>query len=484
MFSRRRQNARARRLAVLLVAAAIQGIGAKAGAAEDVAPRMAGSYRPAPPGIHPYVFTTGHGLDRLLSARTPITGAALRRLEDQVKGQLARLATFTAAYEGCDLDEYLKHFSYGADAAAGTAAALALYASLAERRQGYGSAGLALQASSAAKAILLAWARRGMREAGTPITDPRQFCDAHGQRNDRVWMLVSLQLGRGMPPWVQAQDLLLGLAVFSAAEEAELNGFVDRMSALVRSAANLKAAIDTRPCERFNNQTSANLYGLAAMARLRNDARAMTAVANGAGQLTVPFTLQVQETIYGPGEPPRGCYGATGDPRFYAETDHPAAGEVVDRYRAEEYQTFGYTLGSLQELLMAARLLQSSGFQAYDYAGAHGQTLRSGLDYYAYYFTQFMTAGHSLVPAGPDRYRDYQQYVGKAVSRAGGATVDGRDNLIQPYITGAVMYPDDSAIAAVLRKAESFSADVVPLYGVDSISLPDLAELKQAAPKP
>ncbi len=133
---------------------------------------------------------------------------------------------------------------------------------------------------------------------------------------------------------------------------------------------------------------------------------------------------------------------------------------------------------------MTARLLQSSGFRAYDYAGAGGQTLRSGLDYYAYYFTHFMTAGQSLIPAEPDPYPDYQQYVGKAISRAGGATVDGRDNLIQPYITGAVMYPDDTAITAVLRKAKSVSGGIVPLYGVDSMSLPDLAELKPLGPGP
>ena len=430
------------------------------------------------PDSHPNVFTDRSRLQKLLSAHTVITDRALQRLQDRARAYVARLPSYTATYAGCDLDQYLKQFSYGDDSATSVAATLALYASLSGMRAGYGDDALAAQAAAGARAILLAWATTGMRDQGHLRSDFHRFCDAKGQYNSQTWLLVNLQIGRAMPDWVQAQDLLLGMNALDAQQQATLNAFVDPMFELIRTAANYKAATATVDCDRFNNQVSAGLLGMAAIARLRGNQAALMAVASGGnGQVLIPWTVQMQQNIYGAGESPRTCYGAAGDPHLYKELPTAAAGEVVDRYRAKEFQTFGYTLGSLEQLMLTASVLQRSGFDAVHYAGAHGQTMLTALTYYAHYFATYMDTSKAVVPPNSDPYPSYQQYVGKPVSRDGGATVDGRDGLITPFVIGAQMYPGDKAVLSVLNRAEHFSDRVTPLYGVEGMVLDDLADL-------
>ena len=206
-------------------------------------------------------------------------------------------------------------------------------------------------------------------------------------------------------------------------------------------------------------------------------------MAQGSPEIAVTWPEQLEGSIYGVNDLVRSCYGASdSNSHYYFQLPTVAPGEIIDRYRAVTYQPFGYTLGALENLLLSARLLQEAGFPAVDYTGKKGQSLLLALQYYSYYFTRFLDTSATVLPTGPDPYPSYGQYAGHPVSRAGGATVDGRDDLLAPFLLGYRLYPNDPRVKGVLERALSFAnTGTAPLYGVDALaldSLPLLARLK------
>ena len=153
-------------------------------------PSLPGAY--ASSKEHPRVFTTPAGLKNLVSRINTVGSFSAQnfvRLMNQVKSHLAANVDWDAAYSGCDIDTYLRAFSYepaggyaermrsapqlsaalnvkaGLSPPAGAAivaARLALYAALIKAGAKTPSgAPTADQAGALSKRILMAWASRG-----------------------------------------------------------------------------------------------------------------------------------------------------------------------------------------------------------------------------------------------------------------------------------------------------------------------------------
>ncbi len=444
---------------------------------------LPGAYRSAP-ARHPFVFTSPARMNALVTAHTPITDAALRRLEAIAGRIVQNQDRYAQTYSGCDIEEYNKRFAAGGDSAVVVVTWLATYAYLASLDAGYGDKALAARAVASAKTIMLSWVRTGFRIDGSFVHDPHMFCSKTPAANRIANALVSLLVGRSMPYWVQSQDLLTAVEAFNPQETGELSQFLTQMESLLKEAAREKAQHDAAlECGKYDNQTIQNLLGLLAIARFRNDGAGVAAVAQGSSEIAVTWPEQLEGSIYGVNDSVRGCYAAVeSNAHYYFQIPTVASGEIIDRYRAVTYQPFGYTLGALENLLLSARLLQESGFSAVNYTGKKGQSLLSSLQYYSYYFTRFLDTSATVLPTGPDPYPSYEQYSGHPVSRAGGATVDGRDDLLAPFLLGYQLYRNDPRVKGVLERALSFvGGGVVPLMGVDAFaldSLPLLAQLK------
>jgi hypothetical protein len=277
----------------------------------------------------------------------------------------------------------------------------------------------------------------------------------------------------------------MGIHAFSKPELEELSSFDGSMFSLVLRIANFKFGAATMDCARFDNQSSAAMAGMIAVARLRNDGAAITALATGAGgAVRLPWNLQMQGAIYGDGEALRSCYPLSDAKRFsnYFQIATAAPGEVVDRFRGHINQPFGYALGSLASLMNAAKVLHDSGFDTWNYNGTKGQSMRAALHYYAFYFSTWLTLENTPVPDTKNAYPSYEQYIGQPVSRSG-ATVTGADGVLDPFMLALRAYGEDSQVRAVLARAESFSGKVVPLYGFDTITLPDVPLLDAMLPQ-
>jgi hypothetical protein len=442
------------------------------------APQLKGSYQPAT--ANPHVFTTRQKLVEVLRAEDPLTTAALRRLVSLTRAHLRDGAKFTLPYDGCAVAEYLHRLTY--HGATEIASDLALYAYLTNLHMGFGDLKLAEEAKGMARTILVAWAQKGFRQNGVFMSDFHSYCDPAGSKDPAVWMELPLQFGRGMSHWVQAQDLLIGMNALSKGDLATLDTFLDNMFELIRTASNYRAEHMKPDCSRFSNQVTAQIDAMLAIARLKNDAENFMGAAFGHKDLVlIPWTLQLQQNIYGNNERPIGCYNpAKTDPKLYAEQPTAQPGEVLDRYRAKDDQPFGYSLGSLMGLVSAATILEQSGYSAYSYAGDHGETLDMSLDYYSYYFIHFASRQRVVVPDTPDSYPGYRQYVGHSVTEDNGASVEGKDVLLLPYLVGASIFPRDEKILAVLRAAAAAARPEQPLYAADSMLigyLPAIAKI-------
>ncbi len=425
--------------------------------------------------VHPFVFFTRADYQSLLARRDPASAAALRLLEQRVSGELKTSDGYLEPYSGCDLNVYLQRFSLENASATRVASDLALYSYLSGLGAGYGSSSQAHEAAQKAKAILLAWARGGFRENGQVRADVGQFCE-NGAQTTVSRLDVSLQIGRGVAAWVQAQDLLEGQGVLSQAEKQELDAFVSRLHALVLNAARYWAANAYSDCERYSNHVSIQLLALLSSARLEGDRAGFMAAAVGTGgTVPTPFVKQIAENIYGTADAAKRCSPQSTADAF--ERQHPPApGEIVDRYRSGEAQTLGYPIYSLTALLLSADVLQEAGMKPMQFSGPRGQSLSLALRYYGYIFDHYLELDETRVAPGDHEVADEAVYAGHAVSGPAGVTVEGRDDLLEPFVLGYCLDHDPSS-AAVLRKAMSFSGRATPLYGIYSRSLPCLAAL-------
>lgn len=257
-------------------------------------PPLSGAYDPKAAHEHPFVFTNRTEMLALLEAGTPATKRSLSLLEGRVRALLKTPEKYSEVYSGCDIDKYQQLFSYGNDSAVVAIINLATYAYLASLGKGYGDPQLAAAAQVMAKDIMLRWASTGFQDNGQFRAELTEYCSANSSENAKSKELVGLMLGRAMPYWVQAQDMMLAVGAFNAQETSTIDGFMKEYLKTLIKASNYKAGAEARECDRFNNQTSANLVGMLAVARLYNMGGLVTNIAKGGdATITIPWTAQI-----------------------------------------------------------------------------------------------------------------------------------------------------------------------------------------------
>jgi hypothetical protein len=178
--------------------------------------KLSGTYR-APTGEHPFVFATPAQMRCYLTSKGPGFVKARANLEKRVRSVIANPDRYTTPFSGCTISTYLHNLTYEYGGAAHVAADLATYAYLASLKMGFGDAALADNARDVAKSILMRWAVSGFRDNGKLRTQLSDFCDDKGQDSEASRSEIGLQIGRGIPNWVQAQDMLLAVNALRSA---------------------------------------------------------------------------------------------------------------------------------------------------------------------------------------------------------------------------------------------------------------------------
>jgi hypothetical protein len=405
-------------------------------------PHLSGRYTSL--DAHPRVFDTWKELQDIAQrASTPGTFSSGRyaALADRVGRDVAAKVDWQATYSGCDMEIYLRGFSYEQKPAYGNdrsddelraamkgqpglapphgaaivAARAALYAALIKAGvTQLPGAPSAADAAAFAKRILLAWADRGFRdETGAFRLTDDKYCDLDPNGKPHVTQygtfVGALTHARGVIYSVQAQDLLEGIGAATRDEQTRLDTFHHNMFEVIRSINNQEYDANMKwrySDEVYNNQFVAHLTALLSIARLFDDEPGFDAALNGRlGERAVklPWIELFDHVIYGANDTPHLNITPNSSPDPLKS--HPAystamaaGGEINDRYRHDNpAQTIGYPMGSLQGLYMAAEIMKNAGLNAYTYRGAHGQSLEMATRYYACFakyvgFAKFITA--------------------------------------------------------------------------------------------
>ena len=451
-------------------------------------PQVAGRY--ASLETHPRVFDTREELQDIAQrANSPgtFTSRQFSRLAGRVGKDLAAQVDWQATYSGCDMEIYLRGFSYEQKPAYGNdrsdeelraamhghpglspphgaaivAARAALYAALVQAGSipppGAPSAG---NAGAFAKRILLAWADYGFRdETGAFRRTEEKYCDLDPNGKPHVTQFGSfvgaLTHSRGVIYSVHAQDLLQGIGGLTGDEQARLDAFHHNMADVIRAINNQEYNLNMKwkySDEVYNNQFVGHLTALLSIARLFDDEQDFDAAlngGNGARAVKLPWIELFDHVIYGANDTP--LLNITPNSSADPLKSHPAystsmvaAGEINDRYRHDNpAQTIGYPMGSLQGLYMAAELMKNSGLNAYGYRGAHGQSLKMATRYYAC-FAKYAGFAKVITAENSGNCPDSTQYLGVIVN-----------GVEENVLIGAYRFPDDDEIIALDASAKA-----------------------------
>jgi hypothetical protein len=422
--------------------------------------RVPGEYRPL--NAHPRVFNTRAELEDIAKragVAQSYTASRYRALADRVRSDIAAKVDWQSIYSGCDVEIYLRAFSfepkpaYGNDrseddlraalhgkpglapphGAAIVADRAALYAALLNA----GAPVLPGEPSSAdaaafSKGIVLAWADHGFRdETGAFRRSDEKYCDLDPAGKPIVTQfgtfIGALNLSRGVIYSVHAQDLLEGMGAVSLAEQQQMDAFHRNMLATIRSINNAEYDINMKwrySDEVYNNQFAGHLTAMLSLARLVDDRKSFEAALDGgSGEAAVklPWIELFDHVIYGENDTPllNITPNSAVDPlqnHSAYSTAVVAPGEINDRFRhANALQSFGYATGSLEGLYMAAEVLKIAGFDPYAYRASHGQSLEMATAYYGCFaksagFDQIVTKENS------SRCANVRQYLGSIVN--------------------------------------------------------------------
>lgn len=447
-------------------------------------PALAGSYRHLED--HPRVFVTADELRDLASRINQGSSYSAQRfggLTNQIKRDLAAKIDWNATYSGCDIDVYLRVFSYeprggypseirsedqlraavnarpgfsAPDGAAVVASRLALYAALAKAGARIPPAAPSPgEASALAKQILVAWAAHGFRDAQGNFLPVSAFrCEdkknPQPDLKNTAGADIPLQIGRGIVYSVHAQDLLEYADALDKKEEELLNAFHLAMFDLIRRAGNKGMGSPHPACERFSNGGAVAFEALLSTSRLVNDQRRFVAVLFGGDEgipVVLPWTRFFDGVIYGENDHPMACYPNGGPDGAHTTgaftTSIVAPGEIQDRYRGLLLQTFGYPMGSLTSLFEAAEMLRIAGYSSFAYRGNHHQSIEMAIQYYSCYgrtpgFYATVTRENARACA------NFEQYYGKVVN--------GVDSAM---IFGAYRFPGNPAITSAEAAAKA-----------------------------
>ncbi|MGI4796159.1 MAG: hypothetical protein ACRYG8_19300 [Janthinobacterium lividum] len=444
------------------------------------------------PTTHPFLLTnTAQATAFVLAAQNdPSKNMQLLRLATSVKAWVANpilISSLETTYSGTDLNTYLNRFSVvtsGQGGAALFALSFAYYHFLYSLNIGFGDSATDAAAAFNARQILYIWAATGFRQNGQVIADYQSFTGTNSDGSEMtpadVWSGVGLQIGRGMLPFVAAEDIM-SAGTFSN-HEAIIQNFIVSMRDMLIGAANFH--YDSSPyydCHRYDNQAATVMTSLLALGWYTGDGALVNSLAGVPGYTSLEWSWpqQVEAQIYGVGEPARTCNEQT---TFYDKYNPiTVLGELTDRERNEPYQPFGYPTGSLESLMQAAHMFKDLGWDGYGFTGPDGQSIKVGIDYYAQYYAAY----GSLTPASiPDTgtIADFAQYAGDAyVPTGGGEDVMGGDGLVWPYAIANTIYPGDDRIVAALGQAQAlYQQELTASFGLVSYlpaSKPDILSL-------
>ena len=406
----------------------------------------------------PSVFLSKADAVKLLTKKTKATESSLDNWERTVKSLVN--GGNVSVYSGCDLKEYLA-LTYEFDGAAQKASTLALYSYLTSLHLNYGQEHLAQQASQMARKILLEWATNGFNG----IQHPSDFCDASGNHTLAVRFDVGLQIARGMPHWVHAQDLLTAINALDQSDRRVLDTFLNRLSSITRESLQERYTNSNLDCNRYGNHTSVTLAGLAAIAALHHDGPLLSEIAEGPA---LNWKVQASKSIYGAQDGVLNCYRSNEHPADFYQLPKVKAGEIVDRFRSHSAQTFGYPMFSLTHLMLTADILQRNKFDILAFHTKSQAPMKAAIDFYGQYYYNFISEKQSFVSAN-SQLAGSEQYIGKLVSQNNGITLTARDNLLAPFLIGNLFYRNDLTNNKLLCKVLAFSPTYIGFGNVDAL---------------
>lgn len=406
----------------------------------------------AAPGLPPVFLGAADARAVLARRDRPIVAAALAALDADAQATLKRGVAPPPVTGGCDLRSYIAPFSYEYGGGAARAAGLATYAYLHSLSAAYGSDAAARAAADQAQAIVLAWARDGFRKPDRTYREhPADFCDGDpGTTGRGVVDGIGLEIGRGMPDYVHAVDMLERIGRLDPAARADVLGFLRRTGNLIREASDVRAGDQKLDCNRYSNHTSVALAAMVAIARATGDeAWRRGLMASAPGAAAIGWSTQVDHAVYGRTGPALSCYRKPpGDSLWQPPVAD--AGEVADRYRQKPGQTFGYITFSLYNLMKPLLIDEVAG-GAPDDAAAARQRLALALDYYAHYLDAIGPDG-AIVTAAQAAWPGGDAYLGKVVSSPDCGSESGADHELYPYVAGVMAHVPTARGRALLAR--------------------------------
>jgi hypothetical protein len=407
-------------------------------------------------GGFPHLLFGREQLSALASSRSPNIVAARGALDQRVRSRLEAVQEDLNVYKGCQIDEYTKALTYEHGSASRDAADFAIYSAIFSGPQ-------ADSARQAAADILTQWAGTADYLIEASNNGFNGFCDSANRPSQDARFAVGLTFGRGVPDLVVAYEMLRMQNALAHVQIQQIERFLAALYAIELKAMKYRADNSNLDCNRFSNHVSVQLGALASLAVVRNDSQSLRDIASGSdGKVAIPFSTQVSKAIYLDASSPLKCFSNQANPELYQQISEVNDGEIVDRFRAKPYQTFGYPAFSLEHMLLTALILKREGV---DPTAAEKERLVAALHYYGELLSQSQ-AGHGLSAK-------FRQYQGKNVF--GAHTADGSDFALNPFIIGTVLFPDDketrSLVLDFLAREGGFSHS-------PSLYLPLLAEIR------
>jgi hypothetical protein len=388
---------------------------------------------------------TRKDLDDVKLSTQSLVVAARANLKTGVKKEVLEVNEFTKPYDGCDVDEYTKRFSYEFRSATRVASDLAVYSYVGE----VDDPSLAAAARTSAEKILLSWAAEAHHISTLAGDNLAGFCDSKSRGSDEVRFSVGLVLGRGVPYLISAYSILRSERAFDNSQTEHLLQFFRVLYNTEKIAMNYRAVHSNLDCTRFNNHVSIQIAAMIELAFTLNDKYALEDLADGArGELAIPWSLQISTTVFGKHAHLLNCFRNTQDPAHYFQNSDPEGGEIVDRFRAGVAQTLGYPLFSLNYLLIGGLTLQFAGFDVFAPLPNGSQPVKAALDYYSQLIEMSLDKG-SIFNAPK-----FQQYAGKLIVDNAN-TLGGADFRVVPFLLGEIAYPGDTNISRLITEIEA-----------------------------
>jgi hypothetical protein len=380
----------------------------------------------------PHLLFDQRELSAFASSSSPIIVSARAELERQVVHKLGSMQDDLNVYKGCRLDIYTKRLTYEHGSASRDAADFAIYSAVYSSSQ-------ADSARRAAVEILMKWAQAADYISEASNKKLSGFCDESGNSSEDARFAVGLTFGRGMPSLIVAYEVLRAQNALTPYQADRIEKFFDIIYRTELVAMNYRAKYSNLDCNRFNNHVSVQLAALTMLAALRGDHNSLNSVAMGSGEeISIPLSTQISKAIYTAGANPLSCFSNKVDPTLYYQIPRVEDGEIVDRYRSKPNQTFGYPMFSLEHMLQAELVLERKGV-------AQGIVSRERLLAALHYYGDLLLQSEN----GNGLAKKFSQYQGKNIF-GGENTITGGDFMINSFIIGAILFPDDKQIGDLI----------------------------------